>query len=147
MSDRPQRAVIRLDFAASQYARFAGLAFGIWLAGVVLVRALPSSSFDTDEPWPVVLFAVSIVLGVVTQWSAPISTGVRAHDALIPIIFVAGVALVLDGIAIGFTEIYSDETDVKVVVAGWLLWTFGTQILISLAMVARLLRIEQPAPG
>jgi uncharacterized iron-regulated membrane protein len=59
------------------------------------------------------------------------------RDTLVPVMVICGAALMMDGIAIAFTEIYSSETAVNVVVGGWLLWTFGTQIIISIVMIGR----------
>lgn len=129
-----------LRFDGRQYASFVALAFAIWLTGVAIVRVLPAAAFDADEPWPILLFIASIGLGVTTQLLAPFLVRLPASETLVPIMTICGAALMMDGIAIAFTDIYSSETATKVVVGGWLLWTFGTQILISILMIGRLHR-------
>jgi hypothetical protein len=124
-------------FSPRQHATFVAIAFGIWLTGVVVVRLLPGAAFDTDEPWPILLFVASIGLGVVMQLIVPVLVRLPTRETLVPIMVICGAALMMDGIAIGFTHIYSNETAVNVVVGGWLLWTFGTQIIISIFMIGR----------
>jgi hypothetical protein len=122
-------------FGARQHATYVAIAFGIWLTGVVIVRLLPNAAFDTDELWPILLFVASIGLGVVMQLVIPVLVRLAPRDTLVPVMVICGAALMMDGIAIAFTEIYSSETAVNVVVGGWLLWTFGTQIIISIIMI------------
>ncbi len=129
-----------LRFDGRQYASFVALAFVVWLAFIPVVRALPASAYDTSEPWPILLFIASIGLGITTQLLAPILVRLPARETLVPIMTICGAALMMDGIAIAFTDIYSSETATKVVVGGWLLWTFGTQIIISILMIGRLHR-------
>lgn len=130
-------------FGAKQHATFAALAFAIWLTGVAVVRLLPASAFDADEPWPILLFIASIGLGIATQLAAPVLTRLPARETLVPIMVICGTALMMDGVAIAFTDIYSGETATKVVVGGWLLWTFGTQVIISIVMTGRTRRSLQ----
>lgn len=124
-------------FSPRQYATYVAIAFGIWLTGVAIVRLLPGAAFDTDEPWPILLFVASIGLGVVMQIIIPVLVRPPTRETLVPIMVICGAALMMDGIAISFTDIYSSETAVNVVVGGWLLWTFGTQIIISIVMIGR----------
>ena len=137
MTTRPPQYFDVPRFGARQHATYVAIAFGIWLTGVAIVRLLPDAAFDTDEPWPILLFVASIGLGVVTQLVIPTLVRLPTRETLVPVTVICGAALVLDGIAIAFTEIYSSETGVNVVVGGWLLWTFGTQIIISIAMIGR----------
>lgn len=124
-------------YSLQQHLTYVMLAFAIWLTGVVIVRVLPDSAFDMDESWPILLYAASIGLGIGTQLAAPLMTRLPAPQTLIPIMVICGIALMLDGLAIGFTDIYSSDVETKVVVGGWLLWTFGTQLVISILMVGR----------
>jgi len=137
VTTHPSDTVDVLRFDARQHATFVAIAFGIWLTGVVIVRILPAAAFDADEPWPIVLFVASIGLGIITQLVAPFLVRLPMRDTLVPLMVICGAALMMDGIAIAFTDIYSDETATKVVVGGWLLWTFGTQIIISIFMIGR----------
>ena len=127
-------------FRVQDYATYLAIAFAIWMAGVVVVRVLGPTAFDTDEPWPILLYLGSIGLGIVTQLVVPFLVRLPMAETLVPIIAICGCALVLDGIAIGFTDIYANEAETKMVVGGWLLWTFGTQIIISLVMIGRATR-------
>lgn len=137
MTNHPVHRIDVVRFTARQHAIFVALAFAIWLTGVVIVRLL-GDAFDADEPWPILLFIASIALGVVTQLAIPILVRLPISETLVPVMVICGSALVMDGVAIAFTDIYSSDTATKVVVAGWLLWTFGTQIIISIFMIGRL---------
>ncbi len=140
MTTHSSNSVDVLRYDGRQYAGFVAIAFAIWLTGVALVRLLPSAAFDADEPWPILLFIVSIGLGVATQLLAPVLVRLPAPETLVPIMTICGAALMMDGLAIAFTDIYSSVTATKLVVGGWLLWTFGTQIIISILMIGRLHR-------
>ena len=124
-------------YTALQHATYFGLAFSIWLTGVVVVRLLPESAFDTGEPWPIVLFFASIGLGIGTQLAMPLLVRLPMNETFVPVMVICGAALIMDGIAIAFTDIYSNDPETKLVVGGWLLWTFGTQIIISILMLGR----------
>ncbi|MEM6528234.1 MAG: hypothetical protein AAF653_08055 [Chloroflexota bacterium] len=127
---------IRLTFSTGQYVLYAVVGFVIWLSGVVLVRVLGSRFFESDTIL-MILYGVSLVLGVAIQSITPLLVRQPMKDTLIPLVFVCGFALMCDGIAIGFTDIYSADSVMKVGVGGWLLWTFGTQLIISLIIVNR----------
>lgn len=137
MTTHARESIDVLRFSARQYLAYGILAFGIWLSGVMIVRLLPDAAFDADEAWPIVMFVASIGLGVVTQLVLPLIIRLPFRDTLVPVMMICGSALVLDGMAIAFTDIYSSQTATKVVVGGWLLWTFGTQIIISIFMIGR----------
>lgn len=137
MTTHASDAIDVLRHSARQHATYVVLALGIWLTGVAIVRVLPTEAFDADEPWPIVLFIASIGLGIVTQLILPFLVRLPISETLVPMMVICGSALMLDGIAIAFTDIYSAETAIKLVVGGWLLWTFGTQIIISIVMIGR----------
>jgi hypothetical protein len=82
-------------------------------------------------------FVASIGLGVVMQLAIPVLVRLPPRETLVPVMLTCGAALMIVGVAIVFTEIYSSETTVNVVVGGWLLWTFGTQIIISILVIGR----------
>ncbi len=126
-----------LRFDAWQHATYVTIAFAIWLTGVVVVRLLPDTAFDTSEPWSILLFVASIGLGVGTQLIVPTLVRLPLSETLVPVMALCGAALLMDGLAISFTDIYSDDIATKVVVGGWLLWTFGAQIIISIFIVGR----------
>lgn len=127
---------VRLTFSTTQYLIFAVIGFVIWASGVVIVRVLGASFFDTSSILAV-LYGVSVIVGVVIQFASPMLVRQAMKDTLIPLVFICGVALMLDGVAIGFTNVYSADTAMKVSVGGWLLWTFGTQLVITLFIVNR----------
>ncbi|MEM8925562.1 MAG: hypothetical protein AAGD35_18815 [Actinomycetota bacterium] len=126
-----------LRFRVQDHATYLAIGAAIWLVGVVLVRALGPTAFDTDEPWPILLYLGSIPLGVATQLAVPVLVRRSMAETLVPVMVMCGGVLAMDGIAIGFTDIYADDAEAKMVVGGWLLWTFGTQILISVTMIGR----------
>lgn len=127
-----------LRYTPRQHATYVALAFSIWLTGVAVVRVLPNSAFDTSGPGPIALFVASIALGVGTQLAIPLLVRLPMDKTFVPVMVICGAALIMDGIAIAFTDIYSSDLDTKVIVGGWLLWTFGTQIIISIVMLGRI---------
>ncbi|MEM8925572.1 MAG: hypothetical protein AAGD35_18865 [Actinomycetota bacterium] len=129
-----------LRFRVQDHATYLAIGAAIWLVGVVLVRALGPTAFDTDEPWPILLYLGSIALGVATQLAVPVLVRRPMAETLVPVMVMCGGVLAMDGIAIGFTDIYAGDAETKMVVGGWLLWTFGTQILVSVAMIGRAAR-------
>lgn len=137
MTDHPSESIDVLRFDARQHATYVAIAFGIWLTGVIAVRVLPEAAFDIDEPWPILMFVASIGLGIATQLAIPFLVRLPFAETLVPVMVLCGSALMMDGLAIAFTDIYSDDTATKLVVGGWLLWTFGSQIIISIVMIGR----------
>ena len=62
------------------------------------------------------------------------------RETLIPAFVMIFTTLLLDGLAIGFTNLYGGTIEMELAAAGWLLWTFGSQVLITVLFVARALR-------
>ncbi|GEM_PF-1821452 len=127
----------RPTYTANQYLLYIVIGFVIWVSGVILVRLLGSAVFSQDSPILLLFFGASIPFGILIQYLIPLIIRQPMQNMMIPIIVMVATTLMLDGIAITFTDIYSAETSMKMVVGGWLLWTFGTQLVVSLIVINR----------
>lgn len=127
----------RSTFTTTQHAVYGLIGFIIWLIGVGLVRILGPGFFEPGSFLLLLMFATSIPFGFVIQYIIPPLIRLPLRETLIPITVMCGTALICDGIAIAFTNVYSADTTIKMTVGGWLLWTFGLQLVITLVLVGR----------
>jgi len=125
------------QYSTTQYLFYALIGFVIWISGVILVRLLGAAFFEPGSLLLLLLFGISLPTGVFLQFVMPKLIRIPIKDTLIPIVVMAGTALILDGIAIAFTDFYSADVAIKMTVGGWLLWTSGTQLVISLIIIGR----------
>lgn len=120
-----------------QYLLYIFIGFVIWLMGVIIVRIVGDTVFSAGSVWLFAFFALSIPTAFVTMFvTAPICR-LPMRDMLIPILGMLGTTLILDGLSITFTDIYSADNNMAMHVAGWLLWTFGIQVVVSMWMIGR----------
>ena len=124
-------------YTGIQYFLYVFIGLLIWVTGVVLVRLLGPETFTQDSPVLLLLFSASILLGVVLQYLIPSIIRQPMANSLVPVVIMCGTALICDGVAIAFTDVYSSDITVKMIVGGWLLWTIGTQLVISLIVINR----------
>ncbi|MEO1647173.1 MAG: hypothetical protein AAFR67_18460, partial [Chloroflexota bacterium] len=78
---------------------------------------------------------LSIPLGIVTMYVTRFLCRLSMDDMFIPILVMLFTTLTLDGLAVGFTDLYGTTNEMVRYAGGWLLWTFGTQIIITMLMV------------
>ncbi len=124
-------------FSSNQYLLYIAIGFGIWVTGVILVRVLGPQFFEPGSPLLIGLFVFSVIFGFVLQMIVPPIIRVPMKDSLIPVSVMVATALICDGLAIAFTNVYSPDATIKMAVGGWLLWTFGTQVMASLILIGR----------
>ncbi len=125
----------RLSFSLNQYLYYVVLGIFIWITGVVIIRIIGPSFFVVENSLLFSLFIASIPLGFAVQFSIPTLIRLPMKDTLIPGLVIVIAAIISDGLAITYTDIYSSDISTKMVVGGWLLWTFGFQLLITLIIV------------
>jgi hypothetical protein len=130
----------RSDYSPTQYLFYTFVGVLIWISGVILIRVLGPDIVSQQSAMYPVLFVLSIPLGVVTQLVIRLVCRLPMREMLIPAFVMIFMALLLDGLAIGFTNLYGPSIEMELAAAGWLLWTFGAQVLISMWMVARAIR-------
>lgn len=131
---------VQLNFSAystMQYIFYSVIGFIIWLSGVILVRLVGTSVFSADSALLLVFFGLSIPIAVITMFVTSPICRLPMRDMLIPLLVMLATTLSLDGLAITFTDIYSADSEMARLVAGWLLWTFGMQTLVGMVMIAR----------
>ena len=127
----------RQKFTIAQYMLYMFVGFIIWLAGVIIVRAVGSTVFSEGNALLIVFFILSIPVGFInTMVTRPIFR-LPMRDMMIPILVMVFTTLTLDGLAVGFTDIYGIDSDLVRYAAGWLLWSFGMQIIASMWMIHR----------
>jgi len=131
-----QQQVSQLSKATiSQYAFYMFIGFIIWVSGVVLVRLLGELAFAEGSSLLILLYVVSIPLGVVTMYVTRIICRVPMNEMLTPVLVMLFTTLMLDGFAVGFTQLYGETNEMVRYAGGWLLWTFGAQIVVTMLMV------------
>ncbi len=124
-------------FTTNQYLLYVVLGIGIWVTGVIIVRVLGPRFFEPGSFLLLVMFIASLILGFILQFVIPPVIGVPIKDSLIPVSVIVTTALICDGVAIAYTNVYSSDITTKMAVGGWLLWTFGTQLMASLLIIGR----------
>ncbi|MEO1254484.1 MAG: hypothetical protein AAFY41_06315 [Bacteroidota bacterium] len=81
------------------------------------------------------MYVLSIPIGIVTMYITRLLCRLSMDDMLMPILVMLFTTLTLDGLAVGFTDLYGATNETVRYAGGWLLWTFGTQIIITMLMV------------
>lgn len=127
----------RMNYSFAQYLVFMFVGFLIWLTGVVIVRVVGTSVFSIESALLPVFFFLSIPIGFINMIATAPIFRVQMRDMMTPALVMVATTLVLDGFAITFTDIYSADSDMTKLVAGWLLWSFGVQLVASIWLIGR----------
>ncbi len=127
----------RINYTFAQYLIFMFVGFIIWLTGVIIVRVVGTSVFSADSALLPIFFILSIPIGFINMIATAPIFRVPMRDMMIPALVMVATTLVLDGLAITFTDIYSADSDMAKLVAGWLLWSFGVQLVASMWLIGR----------
>ncbi|MEM9951000.1 MAG: hypothetical protein AAF846_05335 [Chloroflexota bacterium] len=125
----------RTEYTTGQYALFAITGFVIWVLGVVIVRLAGSSVFSADSILLPVFFSLSIPIAFVNTYATRPIFRLQMREMLVPVLVMVFITLMLDGLAISFTDIYSTDGDIVRYAGGWLLWSFGVQVVVSMWII------------
>jgi hypothetical protein len=117
--------------------RFVLIGVVIWLAFLILVRVLGTTVFTIGNPFLPVIFVVAIPMIIVTIYLVSGMTGVSVRDMPMPVFVMTFTALMLDGLAVGFTELYGDTHEQIRASAAFLLWGGGLGMVCSLILANR----------
>ena len=114
------------------YLTFMGLGVFFWLAFLIVIRLMGSTVFTTGNPLLLVLFIVSapavwmIIIAVARVTNTP------TNEMLVPIVIIDFTALLIDGLAVGFTNLYGPTHDQIAAAAAYLLWGVALTLICAL---------------
>jgi hypothetical protein len=108
----------------------------VWGLVVVLMRVFEASVFSPGSPWLVVFYILCFPLGLAFTPLMSRVLGVPVREMLRPLAILTIVAIVLDGLAFAFTDIYGVGAH-EVYSAAFLLWAPGIFLLCGLWLVDR----------
>lgn len=114
------------------YLRYIPLGVVIWLAFLIFIRLVGSSVFSVGNPLLIVFFIAAFPLLWVTIIALAPIFGVPVRKMFMPVVVMTLTALMIDGIAIGFIDLYGSSDDQVRAAAAYLLWGAGVGLLVSL---------------
>lgn len=117
--------------------KFVGIGFVLWLMFLILIRLIGATVFSTGNPLLPVMFLAAIPLVLVTIVLLGKITAVSMRDMPMPAFVMTLTALLLDGLAVGFTDLYGTSSDQVRASAAFLLWGAGMGLLCSLLLANR----------
>lgn len=112
--------------------RFVLIGVLVWLSFLILIRVLGTTVFTIGNPLLPVIFVAAIPMIIVTIYLVSNMTGVAVRDMPMPVFVMTFTALLLDGLAVGFTELYGDTHEQVRASAAFLLWGGGLGMVCSL---------------
>jgi len=114
------------------YLTFMGLGVFFWLAFLIVIRLIGSTVFTTGNPLLLVVFILSapavwmIIIAVARVTNTP------TNEMLVPIVIIDFTALLIDGLAVGFTNLYGPTHDQIAAAAAYLLWGVALTLICAL---------------
>lgn len=117
--------------------RFVGIGVLVWLGFLIFIRVVGTAVFTIGNPLLPVMFVGAIPMILVTVYLLSAITGVAVRDMPMPVFIMTFTALLLDGLSVGFTELYGDTHEQIRASAAFLLWGGGLGLLISLLLANR----------
>jgi hypothetical protein len=117
---------------ARYYLTFMGLGVFFWLAFLIIIRLMGSTVFSTSNPLLLAVFILSIPLVLVIIIAVARVTNTPTHDMLVPIVIIDFTALLIDGLAVGFTNLYGPTHDQIAAAAAYLLWGVALTLIWAL---------------
>lgn len=124
--------------------RFVGLGVVVWLAFLILIRLLGTAVFTIGNPLLPVIFIAALPMILVTIYVVSAITGVALRDMPIPVFVMTFVALLLDGLSVGFTGLYGETHEQVRASSAFLLWGGGLGMVVSLLLAIRQERMGKP---
>lgn len=119
------------------YLTFIGLGVFFWLAFLIVIRLVGATVFTTGNPLLLGLFVLSIPLVWVIILAVARVTRTPIHEMLVPIVIIDFTALLLDGLAVGFTDLYGPTHDQIAAAAAYLLWGVALTLICALWLAYR----------
>jgi len=117
---------------STDHLLFAVIGFVIWLIFIVIARTLGPEILKPESTPLLIIYILSIPLLYILIWMVSKLTGVPLNQMLVPLVVITMVIITLDGIVIGFTNIYG-ETDAQIrATAGPLLYGPGIGLIMAL---------------
>jgi len=114
------------------YLTFIGLGVFFWLAFLIVIRLIGSTVFTTGNPLLLVVFILSAPLVWVIIIAVARVTNTPINEMLVPIVIIDFTALLLDGLAVGFTNFYGPTHDQIAAGAAYLLWGVALTLICAL---------------
>lgn len=114
------------------YLTFVVWGFFFWVAFLAVMRLLGPVVFSTKNPLLFALFILSIPVVWVIIWGVAKLTRTPINEMLVPIVIIDFSALLLDGLAVGFTDVYGSTADQIAASAAYLLWGVALTLIMAL---------------
>lgn len=116
---------------------FVGIGVVVWFAFLIAIRVIGSSVFSTGNPVLLLFYVAALPLTAVTIISISLITRVPSNEMVMPTFIMTTVALLMDGLAVNFTDFYGPSDDQVRASAAFLLWGAGAGLLASLWLAHR----------
>jgi hypothetical protein len=117
-------------FTTRQVGLFVVLGIVFWFSGAMLVRIGGPKVFTEGNPLLVVLYILTLPISLGFIAIARALSGVPLRDMLVPSAIMTAVALLLDGVAVGFfSQLYGSTPDWVMHGAGLILWGGGVGLV------------------
>lgn len=126
-------------------ARFIAIGVVVWLAFLVFIRWVGTTAFVVGNPLLPLMFVLAIPLILVTIYLLSAITRVPIKEMPMPVFVMTFTALLLDGLAVGFTGLYGQTAEQIQAGAAFLLWGAGWGLVCSLWLAMRA-QSREPQP-
>jgi len=114
------------------YLTFMGLGVFFWLAFLIVIRLMGSSVFTTGNPLLLAVYILSIPLVWIVIIAIARVTNTPTNEMLVPMVIIDFSALLIDGLAVGFTDLYGPTHDQIAASAAYLLWGVALTLICAL---------------
>jgi hypothetical protein len=117
--------------------RFVSIGVVVWLVFLIFIRVLGTNVFTIGNPLLPILYVLAIPMILVTIYVISAITRVPIQDMPMPMFVMTFTALLLDGLAVGFTGAYGDSHEQIRAGAALLLWGAGLGLVCTLLLAGR----------
>jgi hypothetical protein len=114
------------------YLTFIVLGVFFWLAFLIAIRLIGPGVFSTGNPLLLVVCVLSIPLVWATVVGIARLTRTPLNEMLVPIVIIDFSAMLIDGLAVGFTDLYGPTHDQIAAAAAYLLWGVALTLICAL---------------
>jgi hypothetical protein len=119
---------------AIQIVSIAAWATLLWFAAALFIRWIPIAYFGRGA-LTILLFIAAIPVGWATVWATRRAARLKREQLLGGVALGCAIAVLLDGIALTWTQLYGHAGDDLVPAAAWLLWGIGAILTAAVVMV------------